>query len=89
MNLDLADVLLEAIERNASDLHLTAGAHPTVRVRGHLTPLEDHPVMTTEMTREIVYSILSNDQRQRLETDWQINFAYAIAGCAHFRVNAC
>jgi twitching motility protein PilT len=88
MNLDFADLLLEVIERNASDLHLTAGAHPTVRVRGHLVPLEDYPVMTTEMTREIIYSILSNDQRQRLETDWQIDFAYAIPGRARFRVNA-
>ncbi len=88
MSLDFADLLLEVIERNASDLHLTAGAHPTVRVRGQLQPLEDYPVMTTEMTREIVYSILSNDQRQRLETDWQIDFAYAIPNRARFRVNA-
>jgi twitching motility protein PilT len=75
MSLDFADLLLEVIERNASDLHLTAGAHPTVRVRGRLMALEDYPVMTTEQTREIVYSILTNDQRQRLETDWQIDFA--------------
>jgi twitching motility protein PilT len=88
MSFDFADLLLEVIERNASDLHLTAGAHPTVRVRGHLQPLEDYPVMTTEQTREIVYSILNNDQRQRLETDWQIDFAYAIPGRARFRVNA-
>src|SRR5690349_18674242 len=88
MSLDFADLLLEVIERNASDLHLTAGAHPTVRVRGRLQPLEDYPVMTTEQTRETVYSILSNDQRQRLETDWQIDFAYAIPGRARFRVNA-
>src|SRR5918994_1765440 len=88
MSFDFADLLLEVIERNASDLHLTAGAHPTVRVRGRLQPLEDYPVMTTEQTREIVYSILNNDQRQRLETDWQIDFAYAIPGRARFRVNA-
>ena len=88
MSLDFADLLLEVIERNASDLHLTAGAHPTVRVRGRLQPLEDYPVMTTEMTRETIYSILTNDQRQRLETDWQIDFAYAIPGRARFRVNA-
>ncbi|HTN25486.1 MAG TPA: type IV pilus twitching motility protein PilT [Solirubrobacteraceae bacterium] len=88
MSFDFADLLLEVIERNASDLHLTAGAHPTVRVRGHLQPLEEYPVMTTEQTREIVYSILNNDQRQRLETDWQIDFAYAIPGRARFRVNA-
>ncbi len=88
MQLDFADLLLEVIERNASDLHLTAGAHPTVRVRGRLVPLEDYPVLSTEATREIVYSILTNDQRQRLETDWQIDFAYSIPGRARFRVNA-
>ena len=88
MSLDFADLLLEVIERNASDLHLTAGAHPTVRVRGRLQPLEEYPVMTTEQTRETVYSILTNDQRQRLETEWQIDFAYAIPGRARFRVNA-
>src|ERR687889_2873956 len=88
MSFDFADLLLEVIERNASDLHLTAGAHPTVRVRGRLQPLEDYPVLTTEQTRETIYSILTNDQRQRLETDWQIDFAYAIPGRARFRVNA-
>jgi twitching motility protein PilT len=88
MSFDFADLLLEVIERNASDLHLTAGAHPTVRVRGHLQALEEYPVMTTEQTREIVYSILTNDQRQRLENDWQIDFAYAIPNRARFRVNA-
>ena len=88
MSLDFASLLLEVIERNASDLHLAAGAHPTVRVRGRLQPLEDYPVMTTEQTRETIYSILTNDQRQRLETDWQIDFAYAIPGRARFRVNA-
>jgi twitching motility protein PilT len=88
MSLDFAELLLEVIERNASDLHLTAGAHPTVRVRGRLQALENYPILTSEQTREIVYSILSNDQRQRLETDWQIDFAYAIPGRARFRVNA-
>jgi twitching motility protein PilT len=88
MDIDFAELLIEVIERNASDLHLTAGAHPTVRVRGHLVALEEYPVMTTEMTRELIYGILSNDQRQRLENDWQIDFAYSIPERARFRVNA-
>ncbi|MGH2920065.1 MAG: type IV pilus twitching motility protein PilT [Solirubrobacteraceae bacterium] len=88
MDLDFAELLIEVIERNASDLHLTAGARPTVRVRGHLVALEDYPVLSTEQTREIVYGILTNDQRQRLENDWQIDFAYAIPERARFRVNA-
>ncbi len=86
--IDLADLLLEVLARRASDLHLTAGAHPMIRVRGRLTPLEDFPVLMPTDTRELVYGILSNDQRQKLETDWQLDFAYAIPGHARFRVNA-
>jgi twitching motility protein PilT len=88
MNIDFAEILLEVVARRASDLHLTAGARPMVRTRGRLSALEQHPVLTPTDTRELVYSILSNDQRQRLETDWQIDFAYSIPGRARFRVNA-
>ena len=88
MHFDFADVLLEVMRRNASDLHITSGVPPMIRVRGRLIPLEGFPVLGGQDTREIVYSILNNDQRQRLETDWQIDFAYAIPGHGRFRVNA-
>ena len=88
MDIDFAEVLMQVIERDASDLHITVGRPPMVRVRGRLTPMDGFPVLTSSDTREIVYSILSNDQRQRLETDWQIDLAYAIPGTARFRVNA-
>src|SRR4030081_1999238 len=87
MNLDFAQVLLEVIDRRASDLHITAGAPPMVRVRGRLTPLEGYPELTPVETREIVYSILSNAQRQRFENNWQLDFAYQIPATARFRVN--
>ena len=88
MNLDFAEVLLEVMDRRASDLHLTAGAPPMIRARGRLVPMEGYPVLTPTDTREIVYSILSNAQRQRFENSWQIDFAYQIPGKARFRVNA-
>jgi twitching motility protein PilT len=88
MDFDFADLLIEMIERRASDLHLTAGARPTIRVRGRLVGLENYPVMTPAATREVIYSILTNDQRQRLETDWQLDFAYPVPGLGRFRVNA-
>jgi twitching motility protein PilT len=88
MQLDFADVLLEVIDRRASDLHITAGAPPTVRVRGRLVPMEGFPVLTPNDTREIVYSILSEGQRQKFENNWQLDFAYQIPGRARFRVNA-
>src|SRR5436190_16397566 len=88
MQIDFAEILLEIVDRRASDLHLTAGAPPMVRVRGRLTPMEGQPVLTPTDTRELIYSILTNDQRQRLETNWQLDFAYQIPGRARFRVNA-
>src|ERR1700709_1019530 len=88
MRFDFAQLLLDVLERRASDLHITAGSQPKIRVRGRLTSLEDYPVRDPTDAREIIYGILSNDQRQRLETDWQIDFAYAIPGTARFRVNA-
>src|SRR3954470_13316763 len=87
MNFDFADILLEVIEAGASDLHLTVGAPPMVRERGRLRAL-DYPKLTSPDTREIVYSILNNDQRKKLETDWQIDLSYSVPGKARFRVNA-
>jgi twitching motility protein PilT len=87
MDFDFAEVLLQVMEREASDLHLTAGSPPMIRHDGKLHALE-YPSLTPQLCREVVYSILTNDQRQRLETDWQIDFAYSIPGRARFRVNA-
>jgi twitching motility protein PilT len=87
MEFDFAEVLLQVMERNASDLHLTAGSPPMIRHHGRLHAL-DYPSLTPQTTREVVYSILTNDQRQKLETDWQVDLAYSIPGKARFRVNA-
>ena len=87
MEFDFAEVLLQVMERNASDLHLTAGSPPMIRHHGRLHAL-DYPRLTPETTRQVVYSILTNDQRQKLETDWQVDLAYSIPGKARFRVNA-
>jgi twitching motility protein PilT len=88
MDIDFADMLMEVVARRASDLHISVGAHPTVRVRGRLSPLDEYPKLSGADTREIIYSILTGEQRQRLETDWQLDFAYSIPGHARFRVNA-
>ncbi|MGH2946082.1 MAG: type IV pilus twitching motility protein PilT [Solirubrobacteraceae bacterium] len=88
VSLDFAEILLAVVKNKASDLHITAGAPPMLRVRGSLVPMEGLPALTPTDTREIVYAILNSSQRQRLETDWQIDFAYSIPGVGRFRVNA-
>lgn len=85
--IDFADIITKVVERGASDLHITAGAPPTLREKGALKPLEGYRPLTPVETREIVYGILSNDQRQRLEENLQLDFAYTIPGLARFRIN--
>lgn len=85
--MDLVDILVEVLERNASDLHLSVGAPPAIRVSGKLIRL-DYPSLNSNDTRDLIYSILSQDQRQRLENEWEIDFSYSVPGKARFRVNA-
>jgi twitching motility protein PilT len=87
MSLDFAGVLTKMVEVRASDVHLTPGFAPAVRVRGRIVPLDDYPPLGPQETREIVYSILNDSQRKRFENEQQLDFAYAIPGVARFRVN--
>ncbi|MGH2953159.1 MAG: type IV pilus twitching motility protein PilT [Solirubrobacterales bacterium] len=87
MSVDFASVLNRTVEVRASDCHLSPGFAPAIRVRGRITPLEDHPPLSAQDTREIVYSLLNDAQRKRFENDKQLDFAYAIPNVARFRVN--
>ena len=75
------------VEERASDVHLSPGFPPAVRVRGRITPLDDYAPLTPQDTREIVYSLLNDSQRKRFENEQQLDFAYSIPGVARFRVN--
>src|SRR4051812_50171182 len=87
MTLDFAEILMAVVRQKASDLHLTAGSPPMLRIRGGLVAMEGMPTLTPTDTREIVYAILNNSQRQRLETDWRLDFAYSIPGGGRLPVN--
>ena len=71
----------------ASDVHLTAGMPPSVRVKGRIVPMEGFEPMMPQQTRDVVISILNDDQRKRFENNQQIDLAYAIPNVARFRVN--
>jgi twitching motility protein PilT len=88
MELDFAEVLGQVVQHKASDLHLTVGTPPMIRVRGELRALEGYPALASKDTRDIMYSILSNDQRKKLEEDWQVDFSYSVPRYGRFRVNA-
>ena len=82
------DELLGSMESlRASDLHITAGSPPLVRVRGELGVLEDRAPFTSEETQQLLYRILSTEQQKRLEVERQIDLSYSVSGLARFRVN--
>ena len=82
------DTLLEQmVAHNASDLHLTVGSRPALRVRGHLERLEAFPELSVDATRQLLYRIISSEQQKRLEIDRQLDLSYSIPGVARFRVN--
>ena len=83
----VAELLEQVLEQGASDLHLTAGAKPTVRVNGRLGPLESYPVLQPAETQAMIYSILTQRQRERLEAEQELDCAHALPGKARFRLN--
>ena len=83
----LEELLTEAAARGGSDLHLTVGVPPLVRVDGELLRLEDRPVLTPEATAKLAYSRLSSDQRARFERGEEIDLAFGVPGVARFRCN--
>src|ERR687891_1693485 len=85
--MDFAAVLSRMVEVRASDVHLSPGFPPAIRVRGRIAPMDDYPQLSPQDTREVVYSILNDAQRKRFENDQQLDFAYSIPGVARFRVN--
>src|SRR5436305_3024304 len=85
---DLIDFLVLAAEQGASDLHLTAGAPPMMRIAGVIKPLTEEP-LSAEETRRLVVDALKEGQRTKLENDWQLDFALQVDDLGRFRGNAC
>ena len=87
MSIDFASVLGRMVEVRASDVHISPGYAPAMRVNGEVTPLEGFETLTPQDTREIAYSVLNDAQRKRFENERQLDLSYAIPGLARFRVN--
>ena len=88
MDIDFAAVLTKWSSWTPRTCTSPSGAPPMVRVRGELQALDGYPQLTSKDTRDIIYSILSNDQRKRLEQEWQVDFSYSVPRMGRFRVNA-
>jgi twitching motility protein PilT len=82
------DELLEhMVGRDASDLHVTTGTPPVIRVRGEVRRLDGYDPLSAEETQGLLYRILSSEQQKQLELKRQLDFSHSIPGLARFRVN--
>jgi twitching motility protein PilT len=79
-------LLKSMVEQGGSDLHITTNSPPLVRVDGMLKPLNLPPLTPTE-TKQLSYSILTDNQKHRLEENLEIDFSFGIKGLARFRSN--
>lgn len=84
--MNLHEMLKEVVERGASDLHLTAGVPPMLRLHGLISPLGDVPLAPAE-TKSLAYSVLTDDQKGQFEEEQELDFSFGIKDLSRFRAN--
>ncbi len=86
MALSLSQMLKEMVDQGGSDLHITTNAPPQVRIDGQLKAL-NQPALNPSETKQLAYSILTDQQKHRLEENLEIDFSFGIKNLARFRAN--
>jgi twitching motility protein PilT len=86
MEMMIEDLMEQVVASGGSDLHISAGLPPYIRISGHLTPTEYEP-LSPEQCQRLIFSMLNNTQRKHLEQNWELDCSYGVRGLARFRVN--
>ena len=87
MSFNLRALLEEMIEKDASDLHITAGERPKLRVDGDIVDSSVPELLTPKDTLQLAYSVLTENQKKRFETEDELDFSFGIQNLARFRGN--
>ena len=82
----LTDLLRKVVDLGGSDLHISSGSPPRIRLHGDLFPL-DYPPLAADDTKRLLYSVMTDQQKHRYEEDLEIDFSFGIKGLARFRAN--
>ncbi len=87
MAANIGDLLQIVVDRGASDLHITTGTYPQIRIAGRLVPLTEFEVLTPQDTQRLAYSVLNESQKQRFEEQSELDISFGIQDLARFRCN--
>lgn len=85
---DLHELLSIMYEQGSSDLHISTGIPPTIRVDGELQPMQNESPLTPSQTKSLVYSVLTDSQKHSFEEENELDFSFGIKGLCRFRGNA-
>ena len=88
MEVSMVELLKELVNRGGSDLHIAPESPPRIRVHGELVPLTKYGNLSAPETKKLIYSILTDAQKKKLEEDLELDFSFGIQGLARFRGNA-
>ena len=83
----LSELLHRLSELGGSDLHVTTGTPPLVRVHGEIRPLDGYHPLTSSETKQLAYSVLTDAQKHRFEENLELDFSFGVKGLSRFRAN--
>jgi twitching motility protein PilT len=83
----LNDLLAEMVAAGASDLHLSAGLPPCIRVDGHIRPMEGYEPLNPSELRQMIYAILTQRQREKFESNLELDTSHPVPNVGRFRLN--
>src|SRR6266496_756431 len=85
--ISLSELLHKLAELGGSDLHVTTGTPPLVRVHGEIRPLDNYRPLTSVETKQLAYSVLTDAQKHRFEENLELDFSFGVKGLSRFRAN--
>src|SRR5437764_10683630 len=85
--LSLSELLHKLSEMGGSDLHVTTGTAPLVRVHGEIRPLDGYRPLTSSETKQLAYSVLTDAQKHRFEENLELDFSFRVKGLSRFHAN--
>ena len=87
VELHVNELLQRVVELGGSDLHMTAGIHPSVRIHGDIKPLTEFDVLNGSEIRRMMYAVLTQKQREKFENELELDTSHSVPGVGRFRVN--